>query len=128
MNIRQAVYQACEELGQRTSIDELHRRAMLLYGYTFPRGTAQVYRSTYRKVKKIKNVDCRTYDGQPRRNMLNDDVATLPQVKRIKHVLGLKRVLPESLLNLLGDGKDSFHSVQQLRNAVNDLIELRAAA
>jgi len=60
--------------------------------------------------------------------MLNDDRATLAQVKRIKHLLGLRRVLPESIINLLGNGPEMFHSIEQLRNAVNDLIELRNAA
>ena len=127
MNVREAVFQVCDELGTRTSVEEIYRKAMLLCGYKMAKGTVQIYRCHYRKEKRI-DTDCRTYRSQPRRNMLNDNLATLPQVKRIKHVLGLKRVFPESLLNLLGTGKDSFHSVEQLRNAVNDLIELRAAA
>lgn len=128
MTVKEAVYQACDEIGTRSSLKELWSRASLIAGETLNRNSVQQYRYWYRKEKRIKNVDCRTYKGQPRRNMLNDNVATLGQVKRIKHVLGLKRVLPESLLNLLGDGKDSFHSVEQLRNAIEELIELRNVA
>ena len=123
MTIREAVFQACDELGTRTSTNELYHRAAIIYGATFAKASAAIYRCHYRKAKRIKG-DNRTYKGQPRRNMLNDNTATLAQVKRIKHILSLRRVLPESILNLLGD----FHSVEQLRNAVNDLIELRNAA
>jgi len=126
--VQSAVYQACDELGVRTSLRELWHQSCIIAGKPLNRLTVGVYRNAYKKAKKIKNVDCRTYRGQPRRNMLNDGMATLGQVKRIKHVLGLKRVLPESILNLLGDGKDQFHSIEQLRNAVSELIELRKVA
>ncbi len=127
MTVKDAVYQACEQLGVRTSRKELWKAASLIAGETLNILSVGVYRNHYKKDNKIK-VDCRTYKGQPRRNMLNDDRATLPQVKRIKHLLGLRRVLPESIINLLGNGPDAFHSIEQLRNAVNDLIELRNAA
>lgn len=128
MKVKDAVYQACEQVGTRTSLVELWKAASLIAGETLNRSSVQQYRHNYRKEKRIKNDDCRTYKGQPRRNMLNDNLATLQQVKRIKHVLGLRRVLPHSLLNLLGEGKDAFHSIDQLRNAVEELIALRQEA
>lgn len=127
MKVKDAVYQACEQLGTRTSTTELWKLACVIAGETLNRNSVYQYRCVYRKENRIK-VDCRTYKGQPRRNMLNDDLATLQQVKRIKHLLGLRRVLPESIINLLGEGKDGFHSIDQLRNAVEELIALRQAA
>lgn len=127
MSIRAAVYQACEELNVRTSLNELVKKASIIYGKSLNRGTVQVYRSDYRRLHKIK-VDCRTYKGQPRRNMLHDERHTLSQVKRLHHYFKLKRPTITHFKALIGDGKERFHSVDQLINAVNDLIVLRAAA
>ena len=127
MTIREAVYQACEELDVHSSMNELVKAASIIYGHPLNKGTVQIYRCNYRKANKL-NVDCRTYKGQPRRNMLNDERHTLDQVKRLHHYFGLKRPTIASFKNLIGDGREQFHSVVQLVNAIDDLVAFRAVA
>jgi hypothetical protein len=124
-----AVFQACRELDVRTSVATLQARAEYLYGDSIHYNAVVSYRSRYRKKYKVKS-DCRMLGrkGQWRRDMQNDHVATLAQVKRLNHYFGLKRPQIQSLLNLLGDGTERFHSVEQLTNAVGELVGLRQAA
>lgn len=125
----EAVFQACEELDVRTSGKTLQARAGAIYGDSIHYCTVIAYRSKYRKQYKIK-ADCRHYGqkGQWRRDMHNDHMATLPQVKRLNHYFTLKRPQVQALINLIGNDKDKFHSVEQLVNAVSELAELRKVA
>lgn len=124
-----AVCQACRELDVRTSVPTLQARAESLYGGSIHYCTVVQYRCLYKKKHKVKS-DCRMLGrrGQWRRDMHNDHLATLAQVKRLNHYFGLKRPQIQSFLNLLGDGSEKFHSVEQLTNAVQELVGLRVAA
>jgi hypothetical protein len=129
MTQREAVWAACEELDVRTSLNTLQGRAQQLYGGEIHVSACCTYRGEYRKANKLK-VDCRTYGkrGQSRRDMQNDHTASLKQVKRLNYFSKLKRPSMTSLLNLLGEGGDMFHSVEQMRNAIADYQELKQAA
>jgi len=60
--------------------------------------------------------------------MRNDHTASLKQVKRLNHYFKLKRPTIMSFINLMGDGSDMFHSVEQVKNAVAELVELKQVA
>jgi len=66
--------------------------------------------------------------GQWRRDMQNDHTASLKQVKRLSHYLKLKRHTVTSLLVLMGEGTEMFHSVEQVKNAMSELVDLQKAA
>lgn len=129
MTQREAVWAACDELDVRTSLNTLQGRAQQLYGGEIHLSACCTYRGEYRKANKLK-VDCRTYGskGQSRRDMLNDHAASLKQVKRFNHYFGLKRPTIQSFLNLMGQGSERFHSVEQIVNAVAELVELKKVA
>jgi hypothetical protein len=127
---RAAVHKACEELGIRTSRAVLAKRATLHYGGEVTERTAGLFRKDYCRHHKIPEVDCRTYgkQGQFRRNMLDDTQVDLGQVQRINNFL---KCLKNSkyglgvLKSLIGPGKGQFHSIDQMKYAINNWEELQ---
>jgi hypothetical protein len=129
MTQREAVFQACADLDVRSSVATLLNASERLYGGDITYQAAVSFRCEYRKLHGIKT-DCRKNGkkGQWRRDMKNDHTASLKQVKRFNHYFKLKRPSITSFLNLMGSGSEMFHSVEQVINAVADLVELRKAA
>ena len=129
MTQTEAVFQACEELDVLTSVPTLQNRAEAIYGGDINYTAVVNYRTKYKKTLKIKS-DCRMNGkkGQWRRDMRNDHTASLKQVKRLNHYFKLKRPTIMSFINLMGDGSDMFHSVEQVKNAVAELVELKQVA
>lgn len=121
----EAVHEACDKLGVRTSIDTLQAAAQEIYGGKIGRQTIYIERIKYRATKKTK-IDCRTYNGQPRRNMLNDTFFTQSQLHRLVAFIGKGRSRPSDLLRLIAP-KDptAFHSIEHLTNAVEYVRENR---
>jgi hypothetical protein len=126
MTQREAVYAAIEEIGDRTKMEVLLNRASMLYGSAISYTACCSYRSQWRKENEIEGADCRTYEGQPRRNMRNDHAVSLQQVKRLATFLGKCPAL--ALKQLIGDGAHAFHSCEQLRNALDEVAFIKAAA
>jgi len=129
MTQREAVFQACEDLDVRSSVPTLLNAAERIYGGDITYQAAVSYRCEYRKLHGIKT-DCRKNGkkGQWRRDMKNDHTASLKQVKRLHHFLKLKRPSVSSLVALMGDGSEMFHSVEQIKNAIAEFNELRKVA
>lgn len=128
---KEAVFAACEELGTRTSVQEVMDRANQLYVGEVSYQMAVIHRLTYRKEHGESHINCSTYDGQPRRNMLNDARTDLPQVKRLRYFLVANpTVTPDKVLALIGATNDPtrFHSLDQLEIAFKELAELQLAA
>lgn len=121
-----AVWKALDRLGDQTSIARLQQDAELFYGYTMTSQAVGAARSAWRKKNKIAR-DNRTYEGQPRRNMLNDNRIELAQVKRLRAFIAKGGNLV-ALAALIGDGLGCFHSIDQLRNSLQELEELQIAA
>jgi len=107
MTQREAIFKACEELNVRSSLPEVSAAASRHYGSFVHPNTCCKFRQEYRKKKKLK-VDCRTYSGQPRRNMLNDKECTLPQLERLNLFFRRTKVAPAQLYAVIGEGKDKF--------------------
>lgn len=124
-----AVFAAIEELGHRSSIEELCHRASINYGSPISENVASTHRSHWRNQNNVKG-DCRTYEGQPRRNMLKDESCSIHQVKRLSAFLAGRKANVETnkLLALIGTGPQRFHSIEQLQHALKTLAELQLAA
>lgn len=127
MTQREAVFQALVAIGPRTSLAVLAKRASLLYGSGIYEQAACKFRVEWCKKNKIV-VDCRTYQGQPRRDMLKDDEVSLPQVRRLNLYFRNTRTSTKQLRELIGSGPTRFHSIEQLAYAVTELEQLQAAA
>ncbi len=123
MSQRQAIFQALEKLRDQTSISTLQREAELIYRSPITGSAVSLARAQWRKENEIQR-DNRTYEGQPRRDMLNDHRTDLPQVKRISKFVSQNGNL-NALLSLISDGGGCCHSIEQLRNAVKDYLELQ---
>lgn len=120
----QAVVNALDILGDRTSLAELCKVASREYGGRISASAASKARAKWRLENNVENHDCRTYEGQPRRNMLNDAKVELPQVRRIRKFVDQGGNL-SVLATLINEGGGCFHSVDQLRFAVKEFIELQ---
>ncbi len=120
----EAVYQAIEELGDRTRLDELAKKASSFYGERISKCSACTSRLKWRK-EVGSPADCRTYESQPRRNQYRDDEANLKQVKELAKFANKGNQISD-LINLLNCGK--FHSIEQLKFSLNELAFLKAAA
>lgn len=123
---QKAVEKAIECVGDQTQLSVLALEAARFYGRTIDDKVVGMYRSKWRRKNRI-NRDNRTYTGQPRRNMLNDKVVDLPQIRRINAFMRTCRSL-NPLNALLASGTGEFHSIEQLRLAIAELAELRRAA
>jgi hypothetical protein len=149
MSKKLAVEMAIEQLGLQTSLNVLCALATTIwmqphnnrFGFKGRKGSvpqsedvitptvACIYRKAVARAKKAEILDCRTYEGQPRRNMLNDERTDLPQIKRLRTFLSQhgKSALAD-LRRLIGDGLHRFHSLEQLENAASELEELQLVA
>lgn len=115
---KEAICKACDEVGGKTSLKELSVVATKFYGATIDLNTICAFRKHWQR-KNNKESDCRTYKGQPRRNMLNDNRISKQQAGR------LGTLSPGDLakmLKLIGDGRGKFHSIPQLANAIRKRI------
>lgn len=130
MNFREATFQACDELGDQTSGQRLMKRVTALTGNTPWPTTIYHHRQAWRKLnvkgkgkgKKAVLNDCRTYEGQPRRDMLNDDTFTGRGFNLLRATV--KKVGREQLQLLFKE----FHSLDQIRLLLSGLEELRKVA
>lgn len=124
-NFSQAVRQALKTLADQTSLRTLVSEAFKYYTgeveYQWHTAVACTVRNKWRKEQKISR-DCRTYEGQPRRNMLNDDNYTKRGWKLLTEVVN--KVGLDKVGQLLGE----FHSIDQLRELTTDIAAIKKAA
>lgn len=120
--VKDAVFAACEEVGPRSSVAELLEVAQGICHQHVRYVTAAMYRSQWRRQHGIE-ANCSTYEGQPRRNMLNDHKVSLTQCKRLANYL--KQHDFQTLMDLFGQGDDRFHSLDQLQNALAEVNALQ---
>lgn len=73
MTQRDAVFAAIKKIGDRTSLKELSAVASKIYGSSIGDSACCSYRGHWRK-QNGSDIDCRTYDGQPERNMFKGQV------------------------------------------------------
>lgn len=122
-------------LGFRTSLRELAREALkFCFRYQLPYPTedfdelssewqTRIIRTTGAYRWKLKNekgctIDCRTYEGQPRRNMLDDakvHISILGDLQVWLEGVDLTKLLPTL---------DRFHSIDQLKKAIEHIEQL----
>lgn len=114
MSRRDAVYTALVEIGDATSLTELRDAASKHYGSVLPWYSVTQYRREYR-IKLGLTTDCRTYESQPRRNMMKDNRLSVIQMKR-RSVLSDKE--KQLIKQFIGTGKHQFHSIPQLLHAL----------
>ena len=118
-----AVYMAIAELGDKTDIKVLAKRASQICEKVIVYNTAMRCRLRWRKEVGL-NTDARTHRDIPRRNMLNDQIVTSDHLKRLFHFLSSTGVKPDDLITMIGSGKTKFHSLDQLEIAAKDISEL----
>lgn len=125
MTQKAAVFQACDELGGRCKVSILLGRAEQIYGGTISYTSSVHFRSLWR-LENDQYIDCRTYAGQPRRNMLNDQELTPQQQQRLKNIDSVTIAALKRLV--LGNGTHRFHSVEQLLHGLTQHSQAMKAA
>jgi hypothetical protein len=106
-----AVYQALNQFGDQTSLAFIKNEAEILYGSEIRINQVCASRSYWRLRKGITR-DNRTYQGQPRRHMLKDNVVPSRLQQRIN--VSLNAATKRALLTFI----NQFHSKEQLRTAL----------
>lgn len=126
MNLKEAVFTALGELGDKTSIKHLQARVKELinelpnYQYTYK------IRQTWRKdIAGGLKTDARKHADIPRRNMLNDQLVTPDHVKVIFRFFTKSNINPEQILELINDKNVKFHSLEQLITAIQEMQSLQ---
>lgn len=116
--IKEAVYYVCGETqtGWQSSTEELVKEANKVCFRFVEKGSALIYRMQWRKDNNI-TADCRTYQGQPRRNMLNDKKIHISVLGKLQKVL-------ENGQNAFVELLNEFHSIDQLKNAITHVQQL----
>lgn len=122
--IRETVLAVLDQFGDQTSIAVIAQRVATEMQRSVTHASVGNYRKEWRRNKDSKN-DCRTYAGQPRRNMLNDHDWNNQHVKRVMKFFDKKAF--DVLTALFADGIGQFHSIDQLKNCVETIQELKAA-
>lgn len=106
-----AIYKALDQFGDQTSLDFLKNEAEILYGGFIHKNQCCASRSYWRSQKNITR-DNRTYAGQPRRQMLKDNVVPTRLQERVN--VSLNAATKRALLTFI----NLFHSKEQLRTAL----------
>lgn len=130
MSQREAVFEACEQLGHKSKAAVVQQKAEWLYGGDIAINHIYKFRKQWQATKGLPPADCRTYEGQPRRDQRRDDVITTTQLKRIKSFLNEFRTAAQGIkvFNTLVGKTDRFHSLEQVEMAFNELTGLQLAA
>lgn len=123
-SIRKSVFEALDQIGDGTDRAVLVRQSSIIHGRPLNGGTVWQYRTEWRK-QHGSNRDNRTYEGQPRRNMLNDNHLELKQVKALSKFFQQTRLNPATLLTFLKT--NDFHSLEQVANGVATMLEIQNA-
>jgi hypothetical protein len=125
MKLKQAIFVALGELGDRTSLIHLQKRVEELAGklpeYKYTARTRRLWRKDIAGGLKT---DARTHADIPRRNMLNDQLVKPEHVASIFDFFTKTGTSPERLLELINDKDVKFHSLDQLVNAIEEMLEL----
>lgn len=126
MKLKEAIFVALGELGDRTSLKHLQTRAEELAGklptYDYTKYTRRLWRKDIAGGLKT---DARTHADIPRRNMLHDQLVTYKHVSSIFKFFTTTQISPEQLLELINDKSVKFHSLEQLVKAIQDLQQLQ---
>lgn len=126
MKLKEAIFVALGELGDRTSLKHLQTRVEELTG-KLPnyRYTCNARRLWRKDIACGIKTDARTHADIPRRNMLNDQLVTPEHVASIFSFFTKTGTSPEKLLELINDKSVKFHSLDQLVNAIKDMQDLQ---
>lgn len=112
MTQREAVFEALQQIGERTSLDELAEKASEIYGGPVGISACCVFRGEWRK-RIGSSTDCRTYEGQPERNMLKGQIDSQQGT---------------ALINFVKKTNVSLKNLEALLSAFNGLDQLRETA
>jgi hypothetical protein len=125
MKLKEAIFVALGELGDRTSLKHLQKRVEELADKLPTYEYAKRMRRLWRKdIAGGLKTDARTHADIPRRNMLNDQLVTSKHVASIFEFFTKTGTSPERLLELINDKDVKFHSLDQLVNAIEEMLEL----
>lgn len=116
------------DIGHQSSIEALVAMADAFYNgkpATFDSRKTACYsgRAAFRKANGLK-ADCRTYEGQPRRDMRNDSKLSLYKMGKVRNFVN--KIGSDEIATFLG----YFHSIDQAKLAVttakamNQFVEL----
>lgn len=126
MKLKEAIFVALGELGDKTSLTHLQKRVGELAGSIPTYEYTQYIRRLWRKdIAGGLKTDARTHADIPRRNMLNDQLVKPEHVASIFSFFTKTGTSPEKLLELINDKNVKFHSLDQLVNAIKDMQELQ---
>lgn len=120
-----AVRHALEVIGDQTSLRTLVVEAGRYHeGDSYPISSDSIACTVRNKWREQQNInrDCRTYEGQPRRDMQNDSSFTNKGWKLLTEVVA--KVGADKVAKLLNE----FHSIDQLRELTDDIATIKKAA
>lgn len=115
MTQREAVYEAVEQIGDQTSLSVLADLASDIYGGPIGLSACSTYRGEWRDANGS-DTDCRTYGGQPERNMLKGQIKS-QQGRALVSFIKRTNVPLNQLEKLL----DAFSGLDQLRQTSKQL-------
>lgn len=120
--LRETVYAVLDQHGDQIQHLFLKEQVRIQFGNVCSSSVAG-YKSEWRKKRKI-NHDCRTYEGQPRRHMLNDTNWGSEQYKLLMK-FG-KKFGTKPLNDLFFNNEHKFHSLEQFQNCLNAVLEAQS--
>lgn len=115
---KSAVMEVLDQLGDQTNAQVIIDAASELLGDIVPYGSIIAIRLLWRKQKQLET-DCRTYDGQPKRNMVSKD--TSHACKKLADQLGKMNITTDQVRKLLVD----FNSVDDVLNVLDQFDDLQ---
>lgn len=123
-NFKDAVWAVCDEKGDKTSLEVLQAEADKRCSRPWAMSSAAACsaRLAWREQNGKRGNDCRTNETQHRRNMYDDTMISTAGWKLV-----LKFAKTGHLNDLLKLAVE-MHSIDQLRNMVEDVAEVRKAA
>lgn len=122
MTQRAAVYAALQIIGDQTSLSQLAQAASNRYGGPIGLSACSTFRGEWRKANG-KDTDCRTYSGQPERNMLKGQADSQQGRALVEFVnlVGQPNVSKKVRLNRLDKLLAAFSGLDQLRQTAKQL-------
>lgn len=117
--ISAVIFQVLDEVGPRTSVEEIRNRASIIMGLPVKVATVHKIRTDWKRVNKVE-VNCSTYKGQPARNMVAVSDVRTKDYRKVKDFCISVKTAPYNIVSLLDH---NWASIEHLRKAVEDFQE-----
>lgn len=118
-----AVEQAIGIVGTKTSLKELAEESAKIYGTPVSEQYACIIRGFYRKRHGL-DEDCRRYQTQTRRDMLNDDNVSISTLREFQQFFKESSIKPDEVLQFMKMAGQKCHSMPQMFGVLEVMVNL----